>query len=185
MFLYIDCWACFSRSKMMLASIPAQTSVLAQHFAGCLCCQNSNEICLEFERGKLCFPGTLCMEHRPFPPSLVYQRRLYLPSNRYFYILLCKHEGSLQLSAVKKVWWGMWLWRGQQNGAEAEAQPPPGAGFWRKMRGFPQSSSSSIPFICLQTVSWTDTCESDLDYLLSSSYRWKLDQGKSYLIAEN
>ena len=73
--------------KQMLASIPAQTSTLAQHFAVCLCCQNSNEVCLEFERGKLCFPGTLwnCMEHRPFPPSLVHQRRLYLPPDRYCY----------------------------------------------------------------------------------------------------
>ena len=41
--------------KMMLASIPAQTSALAQHFAGYLCCQNSSEICLKFERGKPCF----------------------------------------------------------------------------------------------------------------------------------
>ena len=49
--LYTDCWACFPHpeSKQMLASIPVRTYALAKCFAGCLCCQNYNKVCLEFE----------------------------------------------------------------------------------------------------------------------------------------
>ena len=49
--LYTDCWACFPhpKSKQMLASIPVRTYALAKCFAGCLCCQNYNKVCLEFE----------------------------------------------------------------------------------------------------------------------------------------
>ena len=93
------------------------------------------------------------------------------------------------------------MWRGQHNGhwdisrrlLEKEVFWPwsrspgaPGAGFWRKRRGPSRSSSSSIPFICLQSVSnpRTGGCtwESDLDYILSRSYRWTLDQRKSYCL---
>ena len=93
------------------------------------------------------------------------------------------------------------MWRGQHNGhwdisrrlLEKEVFWPwsrspgaPGAGSWRKRRGPSRSSSSSIPFICLQSVSnpRTGGCtwESDLDYILSRSYRWTLDQRKSYCL---
>ena len=93
------------------------------------------------------------------------------------------------------------MWRGQHNGhweisrrlLEKEVFWPwsrsigaPGAGFWRKRRGPSRGSSSSIPFICLQPVSnpRTGGCtwEPDLDYILSRSYRWKLDHKKKKVL---